>query len=441
MKRFVPAIALVLFGLAGCSSEAAVTKTTPASAQPQPTSASIATTESTTADTVAPNQPTSTQPTSSEPVATEPTSTEPAATVPARALTADSLTPTDVALIAGAVDVATRAGDDRLFVVAQRGVVTAVDPIYGETQDVLTMTSNELVSGGEQGLLGLTFSIDGTLAYVNYTNAQGATEITEYSLDDNGTFDPSSKRLLLTIDQPYANHNGGGIEMGPDGMLYIGTGDGGAGGDPQRRALNVGDLLGKMLRIDPRPAPDGSGYSIPSDNPYVGVEGARPEIWSIGLRNPWRFSFDRTTSDLWIADVGQDNWEEIDVAWARDGTGRKANFGWSAFEGTHRFNEDQPADGTTDPIHEYAHGDQGCSISGGVRYRGSAMPELQGWYVYSDYCSGQVRALQINADGTAGQEITFTAKIEGISSIGQDANGELFATSVVAGTVIALTTV
>jgi glucose/arabinose dehydrogenase len=324
------------------------------------------------------------------------------------------------------VDLTFRAGDPALYVVSQDGFVVAVRDGVVDENRVLDI-SGDITSGGERGLLGLTFSTDGSRAYVDYTNDDGDTEIAEYAVGADGAFDPASKRLLLKIDQPYANHNGGQVRIGPDGMLYIGMGDGGDAGDPQRRALNVGELLGKLLRIDPTPAGD-QPYTIPPDNPFVGVDGARPEIWSVGLRNPWRYSFDRETDDLWIADVGQGAWEEIDVGWADEGGGRGVNYGWSAFEGTHRYHDDQPPDGVTPPIHEYEHGSLGCSISGGVRYRGAAIPSLVGSYVYSDYCSGQVRAFPVNPDRTAGDEVTLTT-LPTVSEVAQGPDGELFVLS------------
>ncbi len=347
-----------------------------------------------------------------------------------------SLTFTQVGSVEGAVDLAYRAGDDALFVVSQSGYIVAMRGGVVDNAYVLDI-SGDITSGGEQGLLGLAFSLDGQRAYVNYTNADGDTEITEYAVGADGVFDPSSKRLLLEIGQPHANHNGGQVRIGPDGYLYIGMGDGGSGGDPDRRALDVGDLLGKMLRIDPMGSGD-SPYSIPPDNPFVGVDGARAEIWSVGLRNPWRFSFDLATNDLWIADVGQGEWEEIDVAWAADGGGRGSNFGWSAFEGTHPFNADQPADGVIAPIWEYLHGERGCSVSGGVRYRGSALPTLYGYYVYADYCNGEVRALRIGDDRTASDEIVLTDELSGLSEVAQGPDGEIYVLSVDAGAVYAL---
>ncbi|HSB87563.1 MAG TPA: PQQ-dependent sugar dehydrogenase, partial [Ilumatobacteraceae bacterium] len=204
---------------------------------------------------------------------------------------------------------------------------------------------------------------------------------------------------------------------------------GGSGGDPERRALNVGEWLGKILRIDPH---QGNGpYTVPGDNPFVGVEGARPEIWSVGFRNPWRFNFDRETGDLWIADVGQNAWEEVDVAWAADGAGRGTNFGWSAFEGTHRYNEDQSPDGATPPVYEYPHGDAGCSISGGVRYRGKAIPALVGWYVFGDYCGGRVRALRIEGTAVTGELVL--GEVADISAVTEAPDGELLVLSLSSG--------
>ncbi|MEO6126427.1 MAG: PQQ-dependent sugar dehydrogenase [Ilumatobacteraceae bacterium] len=346
-----------------------------------------------------------------------------------------SIAMTDIASVEGAVDLAFRADDPTLFVVSRSGFVVALRNGVVDDTRLLDITG-DISAGGEQGLLGLAFSLDGRHAYVDYSNKDGDTEIVEYAVGVDGVFDPTSKRRLLEIDQPHANHNGGQVRIGTDGYLYIGMGDGGSANDPDRRALDLGQLLGKMLRIDPTASGD-SPYSIPPDNPFVGVDGARPEIWSIGLRNPWRFSFDRITNDLWIADVGQGEWEEIDAAWADAGSGRGANFGWSAFEGTHRFNDDQSADGSTPPIWEYEHGDAGCSVSGGVRYRGSALPTLYGYYVYGDYCSGQVRALEILDTRTADAEVVL-ATLSGISEVAQGPDGELYVLSVEDGIVYAV---
>ena len=338
--------------------------------------------------------------------------------------------------VSNPVDLAYRRGDDGLYIVSQDGFIVALR--NGAIDDTrLLDISSDITSGGEQGLLGLAFSRDGAHAYVDYTNRKGDTEITEFAVAADGVFDPGSKRVLLTIDQPFPNHNGGQVRIGPDGYLYIGMGDGGDGGDPKRNGLNTSTLLGKLLRIDPTPSGD-APYTIPPDNPFIGAGKSKPEIWSVGLRNPWRFSFDRATDDLWIADVGQDDFEEVDVAWADQGAGRGLNFGWSAFEASHRFNHDQPADGAVPPIHEYKHGPAGCSISGGVRYRGSAIAGLYGWYVYGDYCSGQVRAFRVLEDRTAGEEITLTDSVAGVSEVAQGPDGELYVLSVEQDRVLAL---
>lgn len=323
------------------------------------------------------------------------------------------------------VDLASRAGDTTAYVVERVGRVTPLRDgvVAASVLDITDLTEGE----GERGLLGLTFSPDGSLAYVNHTDNSGDTVIAEYAVSADGTFDESSRRVLLTVDQPYANHNGGDVTIGPDGMLYIGMGDGGDGGDPQRYSLNVTSLLGKMLRIDPTPSA-GAPYTVPADNPFVGVAGARPEIWSVGLRNPWRFSFDSATGDLWIADVGQNVLEEIDVAWAADGGGRGLNFGWSAFEGTQRYNDDQSPEGATPPIHEYEHGDLGCSISGGAVYRGAEIPALVGWYVWGDYCSGQLQALRVQ-DRAVAQVLPLAVQSQNTAiRVGPD--GELWAISI-----------
>ncbi|MEX0847216.1 MAG: PQQ-dependent sugar dehydrogenase, partial [Ilumatobacteraceae bacterium] len=207
-----------------------------------------------------------------------------------------------IGTFADPVDVAWRAGDDTMFVVERGGTIV---PVRDGATGTPVLDISELTQGeGERGLLGLTFGTDGNTAYVNHTDNDGNTIIAEYLVGIDGTFDASSRRVLLGIDQPYGNHNGGNVTIGPDGMLYIGMGDGGSGGDPERRSLNVTTLLGKILRIDPTPTASTS-YTIPADNPFVGVAGARPEIWSVGVRNPWRMSFDSVTEDLWFGDVGQ----------------------------------------------------------------------------------------------------------------------------------------
>ena len=402
---------------------------TSAPAPPAPTSSTDAAPESSAAagGTTTPGADTATTIDATPTTAPPTVATEPATTVPPNR---DQFVFTEIAQVSNPVDLAYRAGDGAFYVVSQDGFVVAMrNGVVDDTK--LLDIARDIDSGGEQGLLGLTFSTDGSHGYVNYTNRDGNTEITEYAVGADGVFDPASKRLLLEIDQPYANHNGGQVRIGPDGYLYIGMGDGGSGGDPERRALNVGTLLGKLLRIDPTPSAD-APYSIPPDNPFVGVDGARPEIYAVGLRNPWRFTFDLETNDLWIADVGQGQWEEVDVAWADEGTGKGANYGWSAFEGTHRFNDDQSEDGVTMPIFEYEHGVD-CSISGGARYRGKALPSLVGWYIYGDYCSGQIRAFPVLDDRTAGDEFTLTTVLDSITEVAEGPDGELYVLSLAGG--------
>lgn len=357
--------------------------------------------------------PPSTTPPSTAPASTAPPSTEP--------LGDPRIALEPVASARQPVDLAWRTGDETLFVVEQSGRVRPLrDGVLGET--VLDIT-DRTAAEGERGLLGLTFHPDGDRAYVNHTDRSGDTVIAEYSIGPDGSFDPTSRRELLVVDQPYPNHNGGNVGFGPDGMLYVGMGDGGSGGDPERYALNVSSLLGKILRIDPTPSA-ALPYTIPDDNPFVGVPGARGEIWSVGVRNPWRMSFDRATGDLWIADVGQNVYEEISVAWAADGGGRGVNFGWSAYEGFERFNEDQSPDGVTPPIHVYEHGDAGCSVTGGPVYRGAAIPELVGWYLYGDYCSGNVVGLRIEDRAVADTILLVSAGP--VSAIREDPSGELW---------------
>ncbi len=277
--------------------------------------------------------------------------------------------------------------------------------------------------GGERGLLGLAFH-PGYAAnrrfVVNYTDREGATRIVEYRAAGPDAADPASARLLLSIEQPYTNHNGGMVEFGPDGYLYIGMGDGGSAGDPQNRAQDLGSLLGKLLRIDLDAAPPGEPYGLPPDNPFVGIKGARPEIWAYGLRNPWRFSFDPTTGDLWIADVGQKAWEEVNRQSAGQGG---QNYGWRLREGAHCY--DPPVDceqpGLVDPVHEYSHG-QGCSITGGYLYRGRSLPALRGHYLFADWCAGKVWALA--PDSGEWQEIL--SDLGPITSFGRDHEGELY---------------
>jgi glucose/arabinose dehydrogenase len=374
-----------------------------------------------TSSTAAPTSGPTTGPATTGP-ATTPVATEAPTTVP---LGDPSVGLDTVGTFDQPVDLAWRVDDPTLYVVERTGRVV---PVRDGVAGAAVLDLSDLTEGqGEQGLLGLTFAPDGAHAYVNHTDNGGDTIVAEYAVGADGTFDAASRRVLLTVEQPFPNHNGGNVTIGPDGMLYIGMGDGGAADDPQRTSLNVSSLLGKILRVDPAPSGD-QPYGIPADNPFVGVDGARPEIWAVGVRNPWRFSFDSSTGDLWIADVGQNVLEEIDVAWAADGGGRGMNFGWSAWEGSQRYNTDQPAEGATPPIYEYAHGDAGCSVSGGEVYRGAAIPALVGWYVFADFCSGIVTGLRI-ADRAVAASLTL-GEVPSAAAVRSGPDGELYVVSI-----------
>ncbi len=319
----------------------------------------------------------------------------------------------------------THAGDNRLFITLQDGLIVIHDGTRVLPEPFLDIGSLVL-SGGERGLLSVAFHPrypQNGLFYVNYTNVQGHTVIARYSVSpqDPNRANPSSGVTILTINQPFANHNGGQLQFGPDGYLYIGMGDGGSGGDPGNRAQNPLDLLGKMLRIDVDSA---FPYAIPDSNPYAHIDNARGEIWATGLRNPWRFSFDRATGDLWIADVGQGTWEEIDFQPATSIGGE--NYGWRRMEGTHCFN---PTSGCNPgslvlPVIEYDHS-VGCSVTGGYVYRGTRNPRLIGQYIYGDYCSGRIWAGTRHANGSVTSRVLFDAPFT-ISTFGEDAAGEMY---------------
>jgi glucose/arabinose dehydrogenase len=321
-----------------------------------------------------------------------------------------------IGTLEGAVDLVERSPKDNWFyVVSQKGTIerwTRDGKRIDTVLDISAMTTGE----GERGLLGFAIRQlpSKTDAFINYTNKDGDTVIAWIAVNEDGTLDNSRSitgTKFLTIEQPYANHNGGGLAIGPDNYLYIGTGDGGSSNDPERRALDTSSLLGKILRIDPNNI-DGvgnEGYTIPSDNPYVNIAGARPEIWAIGLRNPWRFTFD-SFGNLWIADVGQNKWEEVNIA-PRSGLVEGAislNFGWSAYEGTHRFNSDVSAQNVIMPIFEYPHEDGACSISGGAVATNSTAMGRAGWFYFGDYCTGEVTAILTNGDNTVGTEKVLT---------------------------------
>lgn len=311
----------------------------------------------------------------------------------------------------------THAGDGsgRLFVVEQPGRIRIVQQGRMREQPFLDMT-DRVRYGGEQGLLGLAFhpayKQNGRFV-VNYVRrSDGSTVIAELQVSSDPDRSQTTEKQLLVVAQPYPNHKGGMVEFGPDGFLYIALGDGGSGGDPGNRGQNRNELLGKLLRID---VDHGTPYAVPKDNPFVSG-GGRLEIFAYGLRNPWRFSFDRQTGELWAADVGQNAWEEIDIVQ------RGGNYGWRILEGSHCFlpRDGCVRDGLIPPVAEYGHDKGRCSITGGYVYRGSRLPALRGAYLYGDFCSGELFAL---AEGS--QKILLTTGLR-IASFGQDQEGELY---------------
>jgi glucose/arabinose dehydrogenase len=317
----------------------------------------------------------------------------------------------------------THAGDSRLFITEQDGVVK----IWNGTRvldtpflDIRPLTSK----GGERGLLSIAFHPrykENGFFFVNYTNTAGHTVVARYRVSgDPNVADPASARQLLFIEQPYTNHNGGQMQFGPDGYLYIGMGDGGSGGDPENRAQNLDTLLGKMLRIDV----NADTYSSPATNPFVNNSAARPEIWAFGLRNPWRFSFDRSSGDLWIADVGQGEWEEVNFQPGTSIGGE--NYGWRRMEGSHCY---RPETGCNTgnlvlPVIEYDHSGQACSVTGGYVYRGANSPRLGGMYIYGDYCNGRIWGATRNGSATVIRQLLDTNFF--VSTFGEDVNGELY---------------
>jgi glucose/arabinose dehydrogenase len=345
-----------------------------------------------------------------------------------------------------------RDGTNRLFVVEQAGAIRVIRNGVTLPTPFLDLRGR-ISSGGERGLLGLAFHPNFAThpyVYVNFTNPQGNTAINRYTVNlaspDVAVF--SSGLRILTIAQPYANHNGGNLAFGPDGYLYIGMGDGGSSGDPQNRAQNINSWLGKMLRIDVDHTTATTNYRSPSTNPYVGRTGL-DAIWARGLRNPWRFSFDRTTGQLWIGDVGQARWEEIDRS-SKVGTtpaGRGANYGWPILEGRacYRPATGCSSSGTVAPVVTYPHavtGTANCSVTGGFAYHGSAYPALMGGYLFGDYCSGRMWVISTRALGpltpTLVRADTASPHLA-ISSFGEDDAGELYVSDIVGGGVYRIT--
>ena len=320
------------------------------------------------------------------------------------------------------------AGDERLFVVEKSGKIKILNQ-NGSVNSTPFLDIEDRVStnANERGLLGLAFHPnypENPFFFVNYTNNSGATTISKFSVSANQDIANDSETILLEINQPYANHNGGCINFGPDGNLYIGMGDGGSGGDPQNYSQNTESLLGKMLRINV----NSGAYSIPENNPYG------DEIWSVGLRNPWKFSFDSLNGDLWIADVGQNEFEEINMV---QNNPANINYGWRCYEGNEPYNlSGCPDEGLTFPVSTYSHyssGDFKCSITGGYVYRGNQISGLNGVYFFADYCSGEIGLLSKNENDEWNMSLAFPNINGSWVSFGEDINGELYIASINGG--------
>ncbi len=310
-------------------------------------------------------------------------------------------------------------GSGRLFIIEQPGIIRFVENGKLSAQPFLDITDRVGANSSERGLLGLAFHPnykENGYFYVNYTKPDGNSVVARFHASGN-TADPSSEKKLLNVTQPFANHNGGSVVFGPDGYLYLGFGDGGSAGDPYGNGQSKNTLLGKILRID---VDHGDPYAIPQDNPFASG-GGQPEIWAYGLRNPWRFSFDSVTGDLYIADVGQDTWEEVDFLPA--GSPGGANFGWNAMEGLHSFSGSD-SEAFVAPVAEYSHVEGGCSVTGGYVYRGAALSAWTGIYLYGDYCSGKIWGMY-RVDNAWQSDLLFQTGAS-ITSFGVDESGEIY---------------
>lgn len=327
------------------------------------------------------------------------------------------------------IDMATAPGDPMVWIAERGGRVLRVDLAEGEVVEAILDLSAETIAVGEQGLLGIAVSDD--WLYANFTDKNGNTQLEAFKRE--GTSLSGERRTILRQTQPYRNHNGGALAIGPAGRLYVAFGDGGAGGDPLDHGQNPATWLGSILRITPTPDAT-EPYAVPADNPFASDPNARsdaplgsPEVFLFGVRNPWRFSFDAETGDLWIADVGQDLYEEVTVLLAANGGGGGANLGWRLREGLHEFTGDKPP-GNVDPVWEYGPHD-GCSVTGGFVYRGSEIEELVGSYLFGDYCTSRLWAVQISTGEVVFRDFGIVVPGGSLASFGQDADGELYALS------------
>lgn len=424
LKRIVLLAALLLLSACDARTEIAVPTVAilPATDTPQPTLTPTALPPATVEAAALPES----APKATEPAPTHTPEPEPTARP---ILFPPSISLESFASVPGQITYLTHAADNsgRIFLVEKAGRVRIITTGRVQEQPFLDITALVDSGASERGLLSLAFDPDYAANgefYVNYTAgaADGASTIARYRVSaDPDRADPDSGQVILTIAQPAANHNGGQIQFGPDGYLYIGTGDGGRADDPWDNAENLSVLLGKMLRIAVRGQ---ETYAVPADNPFVGRSDARPEIWAYGLRNPWRFSFDRATGDLFIADVGQNQWEEINVQGADSGGGE--HYGWDTMEARHCFEPGQGCDttGKVLPVVEYPHS-QGCSVTGGYVYRGQAYPALAGTYFYADFCTGTIWGLHPNGAGTWQSAFLLSSGVS-IASFGEDEAGELY---------------
>jgi len=319
------------------------------------------------------------------------------------------------------------------WIAERAGRVIVVDPDSGAVGDTVLDLDDEASSGGERGLLGL--AVDDDALYINYTDRRGDTRIEAFLLDETGR--PGRRVVLLTLEQPFGNHNGGALAIGPDGHLYVGVGDGGGSGDPLGAGQDPETALGTILRIDPTPSAPSGPYAIPTDNPFAGGGGI-PEAFLIGVRNPWRMSFDSATGDFWIADVGQDRWEEVTLLLGANGWGLGANLGWNLREGTEAFRGERP-EGNIDPVFVYSHSGEvgGCSITGGEVYRGDAIPGLVGAYVFGDYCTSDLWAISVASGEVVFVDLDISMPGGNLVDFSVDPNGEMVALSL-SGAVVRL---
>lgn len=418
----------LIFVLAACAQDVPAPTSSPLSQDMPATLAPTVPPSATTGP--AATLPTDTPPSTPEPATSTATPTE---QIPTSTATAQLVDPTTLSLeleqIATGLDTpvfATHAGDGsgRLFVVEKPGRIVVLGS-DGQLEGTFLDIEDRVGSGSsEQGLLGLAFHpqfVENGRLFVYYTDKNGDTVISSFEAnDERSAADPASEVVLLTQEQPASNHNGGMLAFGPDGMLYAGLGDGGRAGDPWGNGQSLDTLLGKLLRID---VDDSQAVAVPAGNPFVGQEGAKGEIWAYGLRNPWRFSFDRATGDLWIGDVGQNQWEEINYQPAGSVGGE--NYGWDLMEGTRCYEADTcDRSGLVLPVAEYSHGDNGCSVTGGYVYRGTAEPSFQGVYFYGDYCSGRIWGLARDASGEWQNAELLDTGLQ-LSSFGETEDGEV----------------